>query len=77
MDRNRIIVWILAIITALLAWYCFYRIFQKADSDDAEAAMIQPCNPNTLSPELKKAYYELKKASEQLGGFTVSCRDLR
>ncbi len=33
------------------------------------------CNdPNNLSPELKKAYYELKKASQEMGGFTVSIK---
>lgn len=29
-------------------------------------------DPSTLSPKMKKAYYELKKASQELGGFKVS-----
>lgn len=31
-------------------------------------------DPSTLSPQLKKAYYELKKASTELGGFSVSIK---
>lgn len=31
-------------------------------------------DPNTLTPQMKKAYYELKKASEELGGFRVSIK---
>lgn len=34
-------------------------------------------NPQNLPPNLKKAYDELKKASEELGGFSVSVRCFR
>ena len=31
-------------------------------------------DPDTLSPQMKKAYYELKRASDELGGFSVSIK---
>ena len=31
-------------------------------------------DPNNLPPKLKKAYYELKRASQELGGFSVSIK---
>lgn len=31
-------------------------------------------DPSSLSPQMKKAYYELKKASQELGGFSVSIK---
>ena len=31
-------------------------------------------DPDTLTPQMKKAYYELKRASDELGGFSVSIK---
>lgn len=31
-------------------------------------------DPNKLSPQMRKAYFELKKSSKELGGFSVGIR---
>lgn len=74
-DRNKPRDWsgvycagIIILATILLALlvrgFCLLCVTAYADCQD----------PNTLSPKMKKAYYELKKASQEEGGFKVSIK---
>jgi hypothetical protein len=54
------------VVAAILATILFYGT-ALCFADDCQ-------DPSKLDPQMQKAYYQLKEASKQLGGFSVSIR---